>query len=432
MHQDRYATRRYLHPVLFPALFLIGLLLFSPLTLQAAFEQPADYAAESILAPELRKGANFQVDNTVAHDGLYYHFTVTTPFGTFQEISLSNLRQLLHEIDVIAAMKKVETDDTAIASLKQSGKNTVAGLQNLFADPEGTVKGAAKGVGSLFNRAVQTVGNRQTTGAEDSRAQQLIGFSRAKGELAKKFGVDVYSRNRVLQDELDRLAWADYLGGLGVGAATSVVPGMSGMLLTTSGTARLLNDVINTTPAAELWLRNKNDLVSLGMHPDTVELFLNNPEYSPALATITVAALKKLQSVENLELFLKVGLQASDPFMARTLTTLAVMTAGYHQHVGPLKRIQPLARITMAQGRDGGIVVLLPVDRLIWSERIAGLVGTVTGEALSGKQQHPQLWLLGDVSKQAAASLKESGWDVHLQAQGRLMPQKNSEAEAKQ
>jgi len=421
MHQDRSVKRCYLHPVLYPALFFIVLLLLAPLPLQAAFEQPADYTVGAVLPPKLQKSPNFQVDDTIAHNGLFYHFTVTTPFGTFKEISLSNLQQLIHEIDVIATMKKVETDDTTIASLKQSGKNTVTELQNLFADPEGTIKGAAEGVGSLFNRAVQTVGNRQTTSAEDRRALQLIGFSKAKSELAKKFGVDVYSRNRVLQDELDRLAWADYLGGLGIGAATSIIPKMSGMLLTSSGTARLLNDVINTTPASKLWLQNKNDLVRLGMHPDTVELFLNNPVYTPALATITVAALKKLQSVENLELFLKVGLQASDPFMARALTTLAVMTAGYHQHVGPLEHIQPLARITMAKRRDGGVVVLLPVDRLIWSERIAGLVGAVTEEALSSKQQHPQLWLLGEVSRQAAASLREGGWDIHPQAQGQLM-----------
>ena len=104
-------------------------------------------------------------------------------------------------------MKKIETDDTAIKSLKQSGKNTFDGLKNLAEDPQGTFKSAAAGFGSLFNRAKGTVGNREATGAEDNKMAQLIGFSKSKGQIATQFGVNVYSRNEILQSELDRLAF---------------------------------------------------------------------------------------------------------------------------------------------------------------------------------------------------------------------------------
>jgi len=63
-----------------------------------------------------------------------------------------------------------------------------------------------------------------------------------------------------MQEELDRLGRADYVGGLGVGVMSSVVPGIGGLVLTTSSTARLLNEAINTTAASELWLQNKNKL----------------------------------------------------------------------------------------------------------------------------------------------------------------------------
>jgi hypothetical protein len=142
----------------------------------AQFETPATYSAASLLDSKLLKGASFEVQDEVKSDGMFYHFTVDSPFGTFEAYSMTALRQLVHEIEVIDAMKQVATDDAAIESLKQSGKNAVAGVRNLVEKPQETLEGAAAGVGSLFNRAAGTVGKRKTTDAEDNRAQQIIGF----------------------------------------------------------------------------------------------------------------------------------------------------------------------------------------------------------------------------------------------------------------
>ncbi len=182
---------------------------------QAEFENPPVLSAKNILEPERLKGPNHEVDDEVENNGLFNRYTVNSPFGTSDAPSTSALGFLVNELNAIAEMKKVKTDDTAIASLKQSGENTVTGIKNLFTDPENTLKGAASGVQSLFHRASETVGKREVTDAEDSKAQQLIGFSKSKGQIATKYNVNVYSRNQVLQEELDRLAWADYLGGLG-------------------------------------------------------------------------------------------------------------------------------------------------------------------------------------------------------------------------
>ena len=194
----------------------------------AQFEKPSVLSAKDILPAERLKGPNHEVADQVENNGLFNRYTVSSPFGTFEAPSSSALNFLINELNAIAEMKKVKTDDTAIAALKQSGENTVTGIKNLFTDTENTLKGAASGVQSLFHRASETIGSREVTGAEDSRAQQIIGFSKSKGEIATKYNVNVYSRNQVLQEELDRLAWADYLGGLGVGLATSVVPGVGG------------------------------------------------------------------------------------------------------------------------------------------------------------------------------------------------------------
>ncbi len=391
---------------------------------QAEFENPPVLSAKDILEPEQLKGPNHTVADEVENNGLFNHYSITSPFGDFEALSNTALGFLIDELNAIAEMKKVKTDDTAIAALKQSGENTVTGIKNLFTDTENTLKGAASGVQSLFHRASETVGKREVTDAEDSKAQQLIGFSKSKGQIATKYHVNVYSRNKVLQEELDRLAWADYLGGLGVGVATSVVPGVGGIVLSTSGAARLLNEAINTTPAAELWVQSRDKLLALGMDGDTVQLFLNNQMFSPALYTVMTSALESMKGVDNLELFLKVSLQASSPEMARVITELTVLTAGYHTHVTPLKSIEPMARITKAVNKDGAVAVILPTDHLIWSERVAGALMEISDNPAIAASAVKELWVLGDLSDMAHDEFKKAGWKITSGAGKQLLPAK--------
>ena len=411
------------HVICFFMLCLLQVLL--PQYLLADFEKPGVLKAQSFLEPQFLKGENYTVDGEVQNDGLLNQYSVKSSFGDFKVRGTSSLQILVGEIKAIAAMKKIETDDTAIESLKQSGKNTVTGFKNMVSDPQGTFESAAAGVGSLFNRAKGTVGKRETTEAEDNKMAQLLGFSNSKGTIATRFGVNMYSRNEVLQAELDRLAWADYLGGLGVGVATSVVPGVGGVLLTTSGTARLINEAINTTPASELWLQNKNKLLEMGMNEDTIELYLNNPVFSPALQTVMVAALESMKGVDNRELYIKVALQASDPDMAKIVTESAVLTAGYDKNIAPLKHFSPLARLARAEKDDGTIVVIFPGDHVIWSDRVADITKSIVENGGISKGAKLEMWITGDFSPMAHEKMEEMGWKVHARSRSQLLPAKD-------
>ena len=259
------------------------------------------------------------------------------------------------------------------------------------------------------------------------KVEQFIGKSKSKGEIATKYGVSVYSLNPVLQEELDRLAWADYLGGIGVGLAQSAIPGVGGLLLTTSGTARILNDVINTTPASELWVRNKNKLEAMRIDSDTVQLFLNNPAFSPAFQTVMVEALEDMQGVANRALFIKISLQANTNEMARVITKIATMTAGYHKNVAPLQSLAPCWPDSFTpRPAKGTTVLLFPADHILWTARVAD-VATWLNEPVQGQAKPSgfQLWVLGDFSKKAQAELQGLGWELHPNAQGRLLPERS-------
>lgn len=404
--------------------FSIFFLMTTPAAIAAdnGYEQPGEYKASALLKPEMVQGRFHKVDERVLFDGFLYHFSVQSSFGPFEITSLSSLAMLIHELDAIAAMKKVETSDTVMQSLQQSGENTVAGVKNLVNDPEGTIRGAGEGISSLFSRASETVGKRELTATEDSKMKQFIGVTKSKGTIATRYGVSIYSRNQVLQEELDRLAMADYLGGISVGLATSAIPGVGGLVLSTSGTARLLNETINTTSASELWLQNKNKMLAMKMDADTIELFLNNPVFTPALQTVLVAALETMPGVANRELFIKVALQASTPDMAKVIMEVAVMAAGYHQHISPLAGFAPMARLVKALRKDGTVVVLLPTDYMIWTQRVASVAGDMVQQGKAGKAAGFEIWTLGTFSDQARSALKATGWQTHEQARSALVP----------
>ncbi len=386
---------------------------------RADYEKAPVLQAKSILSAELLKSKNHTVKNQVKNNGLFNHYTVESKFGSFQAGCTKDLRILVNEISAIAAMKEIASEDVAMDSLKQSGENIVTGAKSLINDPKGTFDGAVSGVNSLFNRGKKTIGNRKTTEAEDNQLEQLVGISKSKGEIATKYGVNVYSRNKALQTELDRLGRADFLGGLGTTVASSFVPGVGGLFLSASGTARLLNEAINTTPASELWVQNQKKLQSMGMDADTVKLFLNNGSFSPAMSTVMVAALEKMKGVNNRELFIKVALQASDYDMANTITKIVVMTAGYHQQVKSLQGVTPLARLTRGVRKDGTTIILLPTDYLTWNKNVADAVTSLSGE---GEGKTIELWVLGTVSKQATAELQKLGWKIHTQVAAQLLP----------
>jgi len=380
------------------------------------FEQAGEYSASDVLRPKMVKGRFHKVDERVVYDGFLYHFTVQSAFGTFKVSSITSLALLIHEFEAIAAMRKVEFSDTALKSLQKSGENTVTGIKNLFNNPEKTIKGAGRGIRSLFSRATETVGHRELTETEDNRLKQLVGVTKSKGEVATRYGVSIYSRNTVLQDELDRLAMADYFGGISVGLATSAVPGVGGLILSTSGTARLLNETINTTSAAELWKQNKNKLLAMGMDADTIELFLNNPVFTPALETIVVSALARMDQAVNRELFIKVGLQASTLDMAKIVSEMAVMAANYHKRIAPLKTFSTMARLLKAEKQDGSIVVFLPIDHMIWNRRLASFASEIVQQGMNNGSAGYEIWTLGTFSDRARLSLRAIGWQLHEQA----------------
>ena len=381
------------------------------------YENAQVLEAARILPPDLLSGPNHQVEERVQNDGFLNHYVLKSSYENEDVTSTFELKKRVREIKAITEMKKIDTASTIGKSVMDSGEKTVTGIKNLFLNPRATMEGAVKGAGAVLDRAKETATSTPSQ-TEDSRMEQLIGFSTSKRQIANKMGVDVYSTNKALQTELDRLAWADYSGAIGVSAGLSVIPGGAGVLLSVSGGARLLNETINLSPPAELRRENRRKLTDMDMNTDTIDLFINNTVFSPRHQTWLVAALEKMQGASNRELFLKVALQANDDTMALMITQIAVMLAGYHTEIEPIDRFSPISRLLYAIDKKGAVQLVLPADYVLWSERLATAVAEIQEKTGAEKLE---LWSAGGVSKQAEANLAKAGWAVHTDVWSKLV-----------
>ena len=406
----------------FPAFYSLALLataffcFASPAFAVEQFEHSQNLKASSFLPEKFLKTDLYTIEDIVKNDGFTNTYTVYYGKTTFPVSSNIALFKLIQEIEAIEAMKKVQQSDAFVDALKDSGTATVEGLKNLFTDPVNTIDSAVTGVGSLFSRAEESIFNSSPGESEDSRIEQTVGFSSAKRDVAYRYKVDVYSKNPVLQEHLDRIAWAEYAGGLTLSVATMPLGGAAGLTLSVSGTARLLGELIATIPPAELKLQNRTKLSEMGIDESLASLFIDNPHFSPLQQTAYVMALEKMKSATERSLPLQVALQVNDQNMARYMTAVMVMFAGYNEKISPIIRFKVAARFFCGVNKDGKLIIILPADYITANKRLAGGISSVTSSDMTGYE----LWSIGTASAKAKELLKDAGWKFQPKAAGKI------------
>jgi hypothetical protein len=280
--------------------------------------------------------------------------------------------------------------------------------------PVKTLGEAASGVGLMFRRAGDSMFGSKRSDAEDSKFKNLIGFSNYKREYAYDLGVDVYSRNEVLQDRLNDIAWTGFAGGLTVSAALAAVPGGAGVAMTAIGTTRLTTAIFKTTPPQDLRRMNTEKLSAMGIDPNTVETFINDSVFTPREQTLLVAALDEMKGVADRERMVQLAALTHNADVAYFRQRQVEMYAGYHRSVSPIERFVAVGPVPGARTTKGALVFNIPVDYVAWTEDVAKVVTTASGLAdqLPGIREK-QLWVTGTLSPRARAEMQRLKWKVY-------------------
>lgn len=387
------------------------------------WEVPPPWSAQALLPPELLKGAHHVVRDEVVNDGAQHHFVVISDFGIFPATGTPMLRTRVRESEALGALKDARQSKVFVDAFKFQALHPLRGIKMLIMEPGragSSVGGGLLEFLAMPGRFIKT----EWSDLEDSVVKSTIGFSYLKRKLAFQFGVDPYSSNPVLQDELNELTWIAFTADLAPQLAYLFVPG-GAVGLTFSGTlwTSYLDEQVRDYSPGDLRARNRDKLEKMGLSEEDIHRFFLNPLYSPRHTTIITTALDDLTGVDDREAFLAVAREAQSEELVLFYQHVAEMMRGYHVNVGAADRLLALPRIPALYTKDRALVVMLPVDYLFWTLRVARVAQALTDHVPSRPRlARRELWIAGNVSPRARQELEASGWTVYEQVSERLNP----------
>ena len=367
--------------------------------------QPEIRQTDSVVAADIRSGPHYALGPTVTTLAYLNRYTVSTDYGPFIAPSDVRLRRLIREIAAIAQLQAMQQTGAFEKAAVEAGKSPFRSAKSLIDDPVGTLSAIPEGIGSIFSRASEQLHREGRSRYEDGPAKQILAVSGYKREYAAKLGVDAYSSNEALQKELDRLAWASAAGNLTLGALSLVT---GALVLQVASNVRLLEQAQNlvvANPPSELSKRNREQLRRMAMPEPLIDRFLRNPALSPRHETIIVASMAALGAIPGRSLFIEHASSADTEDAALFFQQMAELVASYSTVVSPVRRISIAINLPIVTVAKGPNIVLLPIDRLLWTARNAEIA-----RGLAGAQPAvTEIWITGDATPKARTGLTEAG-----------------------
>jgi hypothetical protein len=363
----------------------------------------------------------------VPTDGYMAHFTIDSDFGTFRCAGVDQARQRIHEVGAISRLVSESKGDLFAEAVKKSIEQPVDAVKNIVKDPVGSVTQAPKTVGHFFRRLGSSIkagaeqvasnasgtsedapGPRASTGESLAAAGRgVIGFDKAKLDCARQLGVDPYSDNPVLQEQLEKVSWVYFAGGLPLRVGAAAASGGTSLALTSTKMIGLPDEVYSLTPS-ELALRNRQSLDTLGV-PEAVQTdFMGNVMLTPTLKRSILRSLERLAPAAGRATIVDLAARCETieqaQFLDRSLRLLAD-----RQHTGQARysELVALGRVPAAVEAGGGLEVAAVVDFISWSDEVAEFARR--DDLRTAK---PTLILTGEASELAIIGFKEAGWKL--------------------
>lgn len=404
------------------------------------FESEPEYRSDQLLQPALLSGPSWQIDPAVPVRGYLAQFRLATDFGYLQVEGRSELLERIHEIEVIEQLAAISRSSAFANAVGHASKDIAKTIARIGTHPIETVKSIpggllrslrskwrdlreqtakardqaneelredddAPGIGpqSPTPQARESdwwLQSQQTTG---KLAKRWIGFTAARRTLAQRMAVDPYSRNALLNRELDRLAWASLVGDKSLSAAIdTMAPGTR----ETIGVSRQIDDVVWQLDPLALGRMQRERMTALCGDDPMIAKAMHVGALSPTQwqrAVDTLEALRIDRCGDLLDLIALTETDAEARYLVRVLELLEA-----HRAVGVSVELAVAGRMLVAR-IDDTLVVPMPVDVLSWTAPIADLFDD---PALRTAKR--EMWLDGEATMRAQRELTRRGFGLRL------------------
>jgi hypothetical protein len=264
---------------------------------------------------------------------------------------------------------------------------------------------------SIFESAYTSLTTKRQKG-EDSKVEALLALSAYKREYAYNLGVDVYSSNRVLQEELNRVGWAAAAGSIGFSAAMAPL-GTAGKVVTYSRLGKQINEYLRELPPSKIRKYAHDKLAAMGVSKNDIKKFLENTTFTPRHTMVIVGNLMELKNARGRDVFIRYATSASDEEQANFMMNIAETMSGYNEKVSPIREVIINSGLLLAISENNSVLIPFPLDYGVWTERADKILNNVvkTYKTPRGKA-HFDLWVTGAVSPLAKQNLDKIGIKV--------------------
>lgn len=386
----------------------------------AGFEQGVTLRAADLLPEALLRGASHRVRDQVVTDGYLAHFRIDSDFGLMEATGVPHARRRIAEIEAIRKLVETSKSDLFAEGLKRSVEQPVAAVKNIVTKPVDSVKQAPRTVGHFFGKLGSSIGrevDKVKKGAEGDSpasatevgrgigdaAMNAAGFDKAKLDAARQLGVDPYTDNQRLQEEMDKVAWAFFAGGLPLRIGAAVAS--AGVTLTATTLVGVPEETYALT-RAELALRDETALQAMGVDAKALAAFMIQPAFSTTRRHRVVISLQALPKALGRGEVVKLANECSTAEQADFLTaSLALLAERQRSGAADYTGLKVIGRLPAATTAGGALEVPAPVDHVTWTEDVAGFASRDDLRGMDKVLVHT-----GSLSPRTQAGLAAAGW----------------------
>jgi hypothetical protein len=201
-------------------------------------------------------------------------------------------------------------------------------------------------------------------------AKNVAGFEKAKLDTAKQLGVDPYSDNARLQEEMDKVTWAFFAGGLPLRIGAAVAS--AGVTLAATNMVGIPEETYALTQS-ELALRDSRSLQAMGLKEEDIKDFQLQPNLSTTRRHRIVKSLETFSNTAGRGRIILLANSCETAGQADFLIAALSMLAD-RQRMGAAdyKQLQVYGRLPAAITVGDMLEIPAPVDHVTWTEQVAG------------------------------------------------------------
>jgi hypothetical protein len=355
-------------------------------------------------------GENYTIAKQVHSDGFMRIYEVKSPYGAYTVISDQLMRVRQVEFAALASLEKVSGSDQFQKALLEAGLSPVKYAGELVMKPGETISNTLSGIGSLFGQIGASMNNAGKS--PDDPMQSLLGVTKRRRELAIRLGVDPYTDFAPLQAKLTQLSEAAAAGGLVVTGALMAIPGVGGIVASNVYTSGNLATLARDLSAAQLMDLNRGKLAAMGVPPAVTESLLINRNFTPLDTTAIVSALDSMSAVQQRATFVARAAAVNRHDAAYFMRQQAELTAAYYAKTGGIVSFITLGGYPFAVAREGGIIGILPINALSWTDNTAHSMNQIVSEARRAGYAKADMRISGQATALARRQLQSLGWKV--------------------